>query len=105
MGYAEVLYEVKDRIATITLHRPDKLNAWTAQMEREVRAAMTEAQRDEPARVIVPTGAGRGFCAGADMGVLAGLYGAGAPTEDAAEVLRREGAEAAAAGGDVRADF
>jgi len=106
MGYTEVLYEVKDRIATVTLHRPDKLNAWTAQMGREVRAAMTEAARDEAARVIVLTGAGRGFCAGADMGLLAGLSGAGAPTEDAAEVLRRErGEAAAAAGADTRPDF
>jgi len=106
MGYAEVLYEVKDRIATLTLHRPDKLNAWTAQMGREVRAAMTEAARDEAVRVIVLTGAGRGFCAGADMGLLAGLSGAGAPTEDAAAVLRREDAEAAAAAGsDTRPDF
>ena len=106
MGYAEVLYEVKDRIATVTLHRPDKLNAWTAQMGREVRGAMTEAARDEAVRVIVLTGAGRGFCAGADMGLLAGLSGAGAPTEDAAEVLRRERDEAAAAtAADARPDF
>ena len=106
MGYAEVLYEVKDRVATVTLHRPDKLNAWTAQMGREVRAAMTEAGRDEAVRVIVLTGAGRGFCAGADMGLLAGLAGAGAPTEDAAQVLRRENGEAAAAAGDdTRPDF
>ena len=105
MGYAEVLYEVKDRVATLTLHRPDKLNAWTAQMGREVRAAMTEAARDEAVRVIVLTGAGRGFCAGADMGLLAGLSGAGAPSEDAAEVLRREHGEAAAAAGDARPDF
>jgi len=106
MGYAEVLYEVKDRVATVTLHRPDKLNAWTAQMGREVRAAMTEAGRDEGVRVIVLTGAGRGFCAGADMGLLAGLSGAGAPTEDGAAVLRRESAEAdASAGHDTRPDF
>ena len=106
MGYAEVLYEVKDRIATVTLHRPDKLNAWTAQMGREVRGAMTEAARDEAVRVIVLTGAGRGFCAGADMGLLAGLSGAGAPTEDAAEVLRRERDEAAAGtAADARPDF
>jgi enoyl-CoA hydratase/carnithine racemase len=106
MGYAEVLYEVKDRIATVTLHRPDKLNAWTAQMGREVRGAMTEAARDEGVRVIVLTGAGRGFCAGADMGLLAGLSGAGAPTEDAAAVLRRERDEAAAAtAADARPDF
>jgi enoyl-CoA hydratase/carnithine racemase len=95
---------VQDRVATVTLHRPDKLNAWTAQMGREVRAAMTEAARDGAVRVIVLTGAGRGFCAGADMGLLAGLSGAGAPTEDAAAVLRQEGAAAAAAG-DARPDF
>ena len=106
MGYAEVLYEVKDRIATVTLHRPDKLNAWTAQMGREVRGAMTEAARDEAVRVIVLTGAGRGFCAGADMGLLAGLSGASAPTEDAAEVLRRERDEAASGtAADARPDF
>ena len=106
MGYAEVLYEVKDRVATVTLHRPEKLNAWTAQMGREVRAAMTEAGRDEGVRVIVLTGAGRGFCAGADMGLLAGLSGAGVPTEDGAAVLRRESAEAdPAAGHDTRPDF
>src|SRR5512134_2012242 len=92
MGYAEVLYEVQDRVATVTLHRPDKLNAWTAQMGREVRAAMTEAARDAAVRVIVLTGAGR-------------VFGAGAPTEDAAAVLRREGAAAAAAAGDARPDF
>jgi enoyl-CoA hydratase/carnithine racemase len=92
MGYAEVSYDVKDRVATVTLNRPDKLNAWTAQMGREVRAAMGEAAADESVRVIVLTGAGRGFCAGADMGLLSGLSGNAAPVEDAEAVLRREGA-------------
>ena len=70
MSNQEILYEVREGIATITLNRPDKLNAWTAGMEREVRAAMLEADADEGARVIILTGAGRGFCAGADMSLL-----------------------------------
>jgi len=70
MPNQETLYHVADRVATLTLNRPDKLNAWTAVMEREVRAAMREAERDENVRVIVLTGSGRGFCAGADMSLL-----------------------------------
>src|SRR5271168_5261768 len=70
MPNQETLYQVTDRVATITLNRPDKLNAWTAVMEQEVRAAMNEAERDENVRVIVLTGAGRGFCAGADISLL-----------------------------------
>ena len=79
MENRETLYQVAGRVATITLNRPDKLNAWTAVMESEVRAAMEEAERDENVRAIVLTGAGRGFCAGADMSLLSsvaekGLY-------------------------------
>jgi enoyl-CoA hydratase/carnithine racemase len=70
MANRETLYQVADRVATITLNRPEKLNAWTAVMEGEVRAAMQEAEQDESVRVIVLTGAGRGFCAGADMSLL-----------------------------------
>ena len=73
MPHTEILYEVSDRIATITLNRPDKLNAWTAVMEKEVRAAVHEAEADEAVRVIVLTGAGRGFCAGADMSLLSNI--------------------------------
>ena len=69
-GYEDLLYEVKGRVAVLTLNRPDKLNAWTAAMERSVKKAMADAVADDNVRAIVVTGAGRGFCAGADMGLL-----------------------------------
>src|SRR5207253_7215788 len=75
MAYDEIMYEVADRVATVTLNRPAKLNAWTRHMEQEVRAAMTEAERDDNVRVIILTGAGRGFCAGADMQMLNSVGG------------------------------
>src|SRR5215469_7481046 len=70
MVYEQILYTVADRIATISLNRPDKLNAWTTTMEREVRSAVEQGETDDTVRVIVLTGAGRGFCAGADMSLL-----------------------------------
>jgi enoyl-CoA hydratase/carnithine racemase len=66
----QVLYAVADRVATITLHRPDRLNAWTPEMADQLRAALTRADADDEARAIIITGAGRGFCAGADMARL-----------------------------------
>jgi len=70
MVYSEILYNVSDKIATITLNRPEKLNAWTGIMEQEVRAALIEATDDEDVGVIILTGSGRGFCSGADMNNL-----------------------------------
>src|SRR5437870_2535516 len=73
MTYAQILYEVADRVATITLNRPAKLNAWTMRLGAEVRHAMVRADRDPAVRAIIVTGAGKGYCAGADMDMLQGL--------------------------------
>jgi len=92
MNYQEILYEVTERIATIVLNRPDKLNAWTGQMGIEVRSAMEAADGDDGVRVIVLTGAGKGFCAGADMSLLAGVVESGGVPQGAAEALRHQAA-------------
>jgi enoyl-CoA hydratase/carnithine racemase len=70
-------YEVADGVAVVTLNRPDRLNAWTARMEAEYRAALVEADADPDVRVAVVTGAGRGFCAGADTEALTGIVDTG----------------------------
>ena len=71
-------YDVTERVATITLHRPDRLNAWTARMNAEYRSCLQRASDDPGVRVIVVTGAGRGFCAGAESEDLAGHVERGA---------------------------
>jgi enoyl-CoA hydratase/carnithine racemase len=73
MANQETVYNVSERVATITLNRPDKLNAWTAIMDQEVRASIYAAEGDPNVRVIILTGAGRGFCAGADMSLLGAI--------------------------------
>lgn len=67
MTYEQIRYETEGPIATITLDRPDRLNAWTPQMSREKWSAIETANEDPAIGAIVVTGAGRGFCAGADI--------------------------------------
>jgi enoyl-CoA hydratase/carnithine racemase len=71
----EILYDVNDGIGLITLNRPDKLNAWTPTMGPAYEEALSDASTNPDVRVVVVTGAGRGFCAGADMGLLQNLAG------------------------------
>lgn len=79
MPTEETIYQVANRVATITLNRPDKLNAWTATMEQEVRTRLEAAEGNDNVGVIVLTGAGRGFCAGADMSLLSSVASQGLP--------------------------
>ncbi len=72
----ELLYEVKDRVATLTLNRPDKLNAFTGPMIERWAWALNEAQRDPDVNVVVVTGAGKAFCSGGDVARM----GQGEPT-------------------------
>lgn len=81
----EVLYEVRERVAIITLNRPDRLNAYTATLANCLKRAFARADADSAVRVIVLTGAGRGFCAGADMDVLSGAVERGSTGRDPAQ--------------------
>lgn len=67
MVYEEITYEVSEQIATITLHRPDKLNSFTNRMLKEIIAAFDESDADDDVRAVIVTGSGRAFCAGADL--------------------------------------
>jgi enoyl-CoA hydratase/carnithine racemase len=65
--FEQITTDVADRVLTITLNRPERLNAWTGTMSRELTRAFDRADSDDEVRAIVVTGAGRGFCAGADL--------------------------------------
>ena len=67
MDYTEILYGVDDHVATITLNRPEQLNAFTTTMMREMIDAFDRIDADDEVRAVIVTGAGRGFCAGADL--------------------------------------
>ena len=98
--YDEIIYDVEDPVAVITLNRPASMNAWTNTMEREIRDAVGRASADRSVVGIVLTGAGRAFCAGADMNTLNALSSA-----DAKDSERRVAAEAPAARASDDGDF
>jgi enoyl-CoA hydratase/carnithine racemase len=80
-SYEDILYTQDDGVGIITLNRPERLNAWTAAMDRSLKRALVAAGQAEAVRAIIITGAGRGFCAGADMQLL---QNASAPREASA---------------------
>src|SRR6476659_2551108 len=77
MSFETILYQIENSILTITLNRPDKLNAMTPTLLRELKEAFEQADNDSTVRVVVVTGAGRGFCAGADLVAASELMMAG----------------------------
>lgn len=85
--YEQIVYDVDDPVATITLNRPDALNAWTTRMATEVRHAVGRAEADPAVVGIVLTGAGRAFCAGADLQMLSGIAAGNAPAQGGSEEL------------------
>ena len=75
MSYTTLRYEVADHILTLTLNRPDQLNAFTVEMAHELIAAFNRASEDDEVRAIVVTGAGRAFCAGMDLSAEGNVFG------------------------------
>jgi enoyl-CoA hydratase/carnithine racemase len=73
MSFTEIIYEKQDRIATVTMNRPERLNAFTPVMGAEMKNAMVDADRDPAIRAIIVTGAGRAYCAGAEMSNLSSV--------------------------------
>jgi enoyl-CoA hydratase/carnithine racemase len=87
MPYEQILREQRDDVVVLTLNRPDRMNAWTPQMSAELVDAIEVADGDESVGAVVVTGAGRGFCAGADISAvfdaqIQGEEGAGYPTHE-----------------------
>ena len=68
MSYETILFEIKEGVARLTLNRPDKLNSFNTLMHREIRECMKTVEHDSQVRCLLITGAGRGFCAGQDLG-------------------------------------
>lgn len=76
MSYETILFEINDGMARLTLNRPEKLNSFTVKMHEEIRSAFTTLEADHSVRVLLITGAGRGFCAGQDLSDVSMTSGA-----------------------------
>ena len=91
-SYETIKYEIEDRILTITLNRPDRLNAFNRQMQHDLIDAFDQADADDEVRAIIVTGEGRGFCAGADLGPSGGgTFDRGGEFEWSDEAIRDGG--------------
>ena len=91
MDYQDIRYAVQDRVLTLTLHRPEKLNAFTGRMLNELLDALDRADADDGVRAIVVTGAGRAFCAGADLSAGATTFDVRERAKDVGIVDSRDG--------------
>lgn len=104
--YEDIIYEVSDPVATITLNRPASLNAWTNTMDVEIKDAIARANADRSVVGIIVTGAGRAFCAGADMKTLSALTeGASAESASAPSSTPSESRPAREVDGDFSGRF
>src|SRR5688500_1991428 len=91
MDHTTISTEVADRVLTITLDRPDRLNAFTVAMQEELCAVFDEVDADPDVRAVVVTGRGRGFCAGADLGGGGATFDAGTNAGSGAVALEADG--------------
>ena len=91
MEYTQILYDVADHVATITLNRPDQLNTFTNRMIREMIDAFDRVDADDEVRAVIVTGAGRGFCAGADLSAGGATFAKGGSDEQTAAGVPRDG--------------
>ena len=89
--YQDIEYRIEDPVAIITMNRPDNLNAFTNRMLAEIRHALAAAEQDTSVVGIILTGAGRGFCAGMDMGALDSLSAGDRQEEDLSELQAEPG--------------
>jgi enoyl-CoA hydratase/carnithine racemase len=93
VDFEQIIVDVSDGIMTITLNRPDRLNAWTAKMADELIAAFDQADADDDVRAVIMTGAGRGYCAGADLEKGGETFDARARGHDSGAVPRDNGGQ------------